>query len=56
MWPDIRESNLAGLPAALFGFLPGLGAGAVGGWFFASWLSGMIPSGRRLVEDQTRPT
>jgi hypothetical protein len=31
VWPDLQESNLAGLPAVLFGFMPGLFAGAVGG-------------------------
>ena len=38
IWPDLRKSNLAGLPAVFFGFLPGLAAGAVAGW----WVSGRL--------------
>ena len=31
IWPDVRQSNLAGLPAACFGLFPGFAAGAVAG-------------------------
>jgi len=45
VWPGLRESNLAGLPAALAGLLFGLSGGGLGGW----WLSTRLSKRRPIV-------
>lgn len=39
IWPDLKQSNLAGLPAALIGFPLGFAAGLISGWRLSERLS-----------------
>ncbi len=39
IWPELKQSNLAGLPAALIGFPLGFCGGGLGGWWLSMRLS-----------------